>query len=271
LRIRASLALVALLLGSSLVLTSPGPAAAAEMCFSETGQCLKDAFLNYWQNRGGLELLGFPISGEFVEVSPTDGKPYTVQYTERTRLERHPENAPPYNVLAGLLGREQYLAKYGGGTWGPTLAPLAGGKNYNEPNGYFTFSVPLNWTQAADPGAYRVLFAAPGNVASVGILAEAAPAGYTLDQLDQFMLALVQAEPGYAAVLHDKVTVHGLRAYRHIYTRTLGGAPIGVELVYLLGPGDKVAYAVQLGTTVAAFPTLQPTFDAIAGSFQAHK
>ena len=49
------------------------------------------------------------------------------------------------------------------------------------------------------------------------------------------------------------------------------GVPIGVELVYLLGPGNKVAYGVQMGSAVAAFPTLQPTFDAIAGSFKALK
>ena len=102
-------------------------------------------------------------------------------------------------------------------------------------------------------------------------LAALAPAGYTLDQLDHDMLALVQTEPNYAAVLHDKVTVNGLKAYRIIYTRTLGGVPVGVELVYLLGPGNKVAYGVQMGSAVAAFPTLQPTFDAIAGSFKALK
>jgi len=29
----------------------------------------------------------------------------TVQYFERARFERHPENAPPYNVLLGQFGR----------------------------------------------------------------------------------------------------------------------------------------------------------------------
>jgi hypothetical protein len=36
----------------------------------------------------------------------SDGRQYTVQWFERGRFELHPENAPPSNVLLGLLGRE---------------------------------------------------------------------------------------------------------------------------------------------------------------------
>ncbi|HET8630830.1 MAG TPA: hypothetical protein VFL91_25710 [Thermomicrobiales bacterium] len=115
----AHLAVVAaLLLVAGFALAGPGPAAAAAapVCFPQTGQCLEGPFLDFWQSKGGLDLLGYPITGEIQEVNPTDGKTYTVQYTERTRLELHPENAgTPYYVLAGLLGREQFLAKYPNG------------------------------------------------------------------------------------------------------------------------------------------------------------
>ena len=77
-RSRISLMLVAVLLGSGLVFTAPRPTAAAEVCFQQTNQCLEGVFLDYWQNRGGLELLGYPISAKLNEVNPTDQKVYLV-------------------------------------------------------------------------------------------------------------------------------------------------------------------------------------------------
>jgi spore germination protein len=72
--------------------------------FPETQHTLHGAFLSYWKEYGGLPVYGFPITEEFIEKSPTDGKPYTVQYFERNRFEYHPENDPPNNVQLGLLG-----------------------------------------------------------------------------------------------------------------------------------------------------------------------
>jgi hypothetical protein len=73
--------------------------------FRETGKRLGGRFLSYWKETGGLMRHGFPISDEFREVSPLNGKPYTVQYFERSVLELHPENSPPYDVLLSQLGR----------------------------------------------------------------------------------------------------------------------------------------------------------------------
>lgn len=87
--------------------------------FSETGKTARGAFLDYWRLHGGLIQQGYPITDEFAEVNPSDGKTYAVQYFERARFEYHPENTAPYNVLLGLLGGEQYKAKYGGGTVSP--------------------------------------------------------------------------------------------------------------------------------------------------------
>jgi hypothetical protein len=74
----------------------------------ETGHSLSGRFLQYWQTTGGLALYGYPISEPLTEPSATDGKPYTVQYFERARFEYHPENAAPYDVLLGLLGRQLF-------------------------------------------------------------------------------------------------------------------------------------------------------------------
>ncbi|HMA32924.1 MAG TPA: PQQ-dependent sugar dehydrogenase, partial [Chloroflexia bacterium] len=73
--------------------------------FPETSHSLCRDFRQYWEQHGGLALYGYPLSEEFAEQSPTDGKTYTVQYFERNRFELHPEHAgTPYLVLLGLLG-----------------------------------------------------------------------------------------------------------------------------------------------------------------------
>lgn len=77
--------------------------------FPETGHNLNGEFRAYWEANGGLMQFGYPITEEFTE----DGR--TVQYTERQRLELHPENAPAYRVLLGLLGTEAYERRYGHG------------------------------------------------------------------------------------------------------------------------------------------------------------
>jgi hypothetical protein len=82
------------------------------LVFPETGKHLGGTFLKYWQEHGGLQQQGFPISEEFTEVSDLNGKPYTVQYFERAVFEWHPENTPPFNVLLSQLGHFRYFNKY---------------------------------------------------------------------------------------------------------------------------------------------------------------
>jgi hypothetical protein len=80
--------------------------------FPETGHSLHFAFLGYWQRNGGLAQFGYPLSEEIREVSPTDGKTYTVQYFERARFEYHPEyKGTPAEVLLGLLGVDTMKGK----------------------------------------------------------------------------------------------------------------------------------------------------------------
>ena len=81
--------------------------------FPQTGHYVGGAFLKYWQEHGGVTQQGYPISDQFTEVSPLNGKAYTVQYFERSVFELHPENQAPYNVLLSQLGTFQYKAKQG--------------------------------------------------------------------------------------------------------------------------------------------------------------
>jgi hypothetical protein len=84
--------------------TAPPGGQCAGRLFPETGKCLNEPFLSYWNAHGQLPINGYPISEEFVETLE-DGKAYTVQYFERVRMEHHPENQPPYDVLLGQFGR----------------------------------------------------------------------------------------------------------------------------------------------------------------------
>ena len=77
---------------------------ATKVYFPQTKHSLSGVFLRYWRERGGLPVYGYPLTEEFIETSPTDGKPYKVQYFERNRFEYHPENKPPFDVQLGLLG-----------------------------------------------------------------------------------------------------------------------------------------------------------------------
>ena len=76
--------------------------------FHETGHSLCEPFSSFWHNHGGLAIFGLPISEARSEVSPTDGRSYTVQYFERNRFEHHPEHPAAFRVQLGLLGSEIY-------------------------------------------------------------------------------------------------------------------------------------------------------------------
>ena len=74
--------------------------------FAPTGHYLSFRFKAYWNTHGGLAIFGYPVSEEFEEVSPIDGKTYVVQYFERARFELHPDAPPDTQVLLALLGTE---------------------------------------------------------------------------------------------------------------------------------------------------------------------
>ncbi len=92
--------------------------------FTETGRTVGGAFREYWESHGGLAQQGYPISEEFTEVSPTDGKSYSVQYFQRAVFEFHPENPAPNNVLLSLLGVFYYGTRHGVVGPPPTATPF---------------------------------------------------------------------------------------------------------------------------------------------------
>ena len=110
-------ATVAFVIGGLLQPLGSSESMAQDGCqtFSETGKSVCARFLDYWQKNGGLAQQGFPISGEFNEVSDLDGKSYVVQYFERAVFEKHPEQAEPYYVLLSQLGTFEYKRKYPNG------------------------------------------------------------------------------------------------------------------------------------------------------------
>jgi sugar lactone lactonase YvrE len=87
-------------------LVDPAQPAEQQRYFPETGHNLRDSFLKYWQENGGLERFGYPISELHDAIDPETGKAFSMQWFERARFEYHPENPPPYNILLGLLGNQ---------------------------------------------------------------------------------------------------------------------------------------------------------------------
>jgi polysaccharide biosynthesis protein PslG len=98
------------ILGLTLTFTLPSGftttlAQANQRCFSETGFCISGRVRTFWEQNGGLPVFGFPITAQREEV--IEGRPFQVQWFERTRFELHPENTQPYDVLLGRVGADR--------------------------------------------------------------------------------------------------------------------------------------------------------------------
>jgi hypothetical protein len=74
--------------------------------FPETGRTVSHAFLDYFRDRGGEEIFGYPVS----ELVIADG--YVVQYFQRARMEWHPEAFPSPQILLTNVG-ELYIERFG--------------------------------------------------------------------------------------------------------------------------------------------------------------
>jgi predicted deacylase len=77
------------------------PASGEGRVFAETGFAAGGAFLESWERGGGIEVFGYPISGELNEAA-AGGR--TVQYFERARLDYYPEGTDGGFVRLGPLG-----------------------------------------------------------------------------------------------------------------------------------------------------------------------
>jgi hypothetical protein len=78
-----------------------------ERCFPETNYCISGRIREFWEQNGGLPIFGFPIGPQQAET--VEGKSFQAQWFERNRLELHPENAAPYDVLLGRLGVDRLV------------------------------------------------------------------------------------------------------------------------------------------------------------------
>ncbi len=102
----SSLVCLVFVLGSVLLI-APQQAAAqvAQRCFPETGFCIEGRIREFWEQNGGLPVFGFPIAAQ--GATKIEGRDLIAQQFERNRLELHPENARPYDVLLGRLGADR--------------------------------------------------------------------------------------------------------------------------------------------------------------------
>ncbi|ABX06928.1 ELWxxDGT repeat protein [Herpetosiphon sp.] len=78
--------------------------AAEQQCFEQTGFCIEGRFAEYWQQNGGLQVFGYPLSSAQDGYNHDSQKAFLTQQFERARFELHPEFAAPYDVLLGRLG-----------------------------------------------------------------------------------------------------------------------------------------------------------------------
>lgn len=96
--------------GLAILPAASAQAQTAQRCFSETGFCIEGRIREFWEQNGGLPVFGLPIGPQQAET--IEGKSLQVQRFERNRLELHPENGRPYDVLLGRLGADR-LAQQG--------------------------------------------------------------------------------------------------------------------------------------------------------------
>ncbi|NJK82136.1 MAG: hypothetical protein HC914_20690 [Chloroflexaceae bacterium] len=80
----------------------PTSAQTSQRCFAETAYCIEGRIRQFWEQNGGLPVFGLPITPQREEM--IEGDVIQVQWFERNRLELHPDNARPYDVLLGRLG-----------------------------------------------------------------------------------------------------------------------------------------------------------------------
>src|SRR5919202_1661718 len=99
--------LVLLLCISAVLLAAHGAVSAQgdRRCFRETGTCIEGRIRQFWEQNGGLPVFGFPLGPQ--QEQAVEGRLFVVQWFERSRLELHPENLAPYDVLLGRLGADR--------------------------------------------------------------------------------------------------------------------------------------------------------------------
>jgi hypothetical protein len=95
------------------------PNSARHRYFAETGHVVSYGFLDYFREKGGLDIFGYPRS----EFMSEEG--YRVQYFQRARMEWHPEDLSGPRMRLTNLG-EMYIERFGlPGNYDEPLPPPA--------------------------------------------------------------------------------------------------------------------------------------------------
>ncbi len=228
----------------------PQVESAAEGCtfFPETSHSVCEPFLSYWQQHGGLERFGYPITQAMEEtIGDWTG---TVQYFERRRMEHHPENAPPYDVLLGLLGKEMNPTATTApqtGTGGSGSTAPASWQEFTPPDGGFSVLMPGTpqedrSTSQSDFGQIEtvnfIVEASSGSVAYVVSYADFPPELLaSIDPQQVLNLAVEQQmqQRNFTIMNHRDITLNGHAGVEFTATGTIEGlASTAKSRVYMV-------------------------------------
>ncbi len=153
-----------------------------------------------------------------------------------------------------------------GGTWGPTLAPLNGGKRYSDPTNRFSFSVPNAWVQSQNADDH-LTFAPPDNSSTFSASLDRAVATTTLEAFNTAVEQQVRGQlNNYTAVSLDRVLIDGRQAYRRVSRGAAQGQDLQVLQLYFIDNG--VVHFLTFVTRAENFDRLVATFDGVGGSYK---
>lgn len=120
------LAIAALLL---MFFSRPVSAKQDSLFFPQTGHTIKQPFLNYWRDHGGIELLGLPLNDSSSDIG-------AVQYFERARLVFDREHSSPLEPIVTMapLGYTVLYNRYFNGVVTATtdVVPGSGSRSFIE-------------------------------------------------------------------------------------------------------------------------------------------
>jgi hypothetical protein len=206
--------------------------------FAQTGHNIAPDIAVFWQANGGLAQFGYPLTEEFTETLE-DNTAYTVQYFERARFERHPENAGGNTILLGQFGRRILASKPGAAGCGPLPAPFSGGQTYRDPQGRFTARYANGWAARTEADGNVSVVASSG--AGVTLAVADAPGRELNEYKDQILQQIqepVATNGRFELQCQDRVQVGSLPAYRlrfiHNRTDTPDGSPVPEEIDRIL-------------------------------------
>ncbi len=172
--------------------TFPTVSNAPQNCryFAQTRHSMCEPFTSYWEQHGGLERFGYPITEPFhASFNEWSG---TVQYFERRRMEHHTDLVgTPYEVLLGLLGNE--VRARTGGT--PPSGPVS------------TAIVPYPIASSVPPSSIPT--ASPSSVTPTVVPSSTATASPTATQA-----VSSQPDPGVCLTAQDAELARLINAYR---------------------------------------------------------